>query len=218
MALGWKKLLARVVAARKADALDYDWLWQEYRRLASRSDRSEILEILAEAGEGSSQATRMRIAIGVARLLAPLDWPQGWQELRGAVVTAMDVVLRELDPSVQGSISEVVAASGQPDELLMFGRSTFQIARHLLGTPCAREELPLVAALCNNGLRACRRSLRRSLRPFVQQEAYQRNRALREAHVAFMSALQEYRNAVFAFNEELDEPVFKVSRVALELD
>lgn len=152
---------------------------------------------------------RYRLAVATTRLLAPIEWPQEWSEVRPALVAALGTLVEETDPHAGASFFALHDRKGDA-ELQRVGHLVLVGARDLLLRPCRRDELPTVARLCNTGNAACLRAYRRAIVRSKQTAVLDQ-----DSRARFRSAFAAYAEAAETFNgvvgvvlfEGLDAPV-----------
>ena len=183
--------------------------WTRFQKLTAGSERADILKNVVHVGRILPDRERYRLAVVTTRLLAPIEWPKEWSEVRPALVAALDTLVKETDPYADSSFFSLHDMKGDA-ELQQVGHLVLVGARDLLLRPCRRDELPTVASLCNAGNTACLRTYRRAFRRSEDAEVTDQ-----DSRARFRSAFAAYADAAETFNsivgavlfEGLDAPV-----------
>ena len=213
VATGWAELRTWIRRRVAEDRRDLEVTWTRFQKLAASSERADLLKHIVRVGQILPDKERYRLAVATTRLLAPIEWPKEWSEVRPALVAALDAFVEETDPHAVASFFVLHDMPSDTDPPKV-GHIALVCARDLLLRPCPRDELPTVARLCNSGSAACLRAYRKAYRmPFRQCEGDppmdQDSRArFRSAFAAYAKAAETLNNVVGAvLFEGLDAPV-----------
>jgi hypothetical protein len=139
---GWAEFVAWMQERSAADALDIEAAWEQFRALAATSEQGGLLELAArfDAAPGKD---RLALAGTIAGMLAPVEWPVAWRELRQRLASALDELVRVLESQVLGSL----AVAHIPTQIRLLN---LRLAC-LLVPSCRRDDLRLLATLCYMG-------------------------------------------------------------------
>lgn len=204
VATGWAEL-SKWIRRRVAEGTrEPEATWARFQRLATRSERADILKHIVRVGKVLPDQERYRLAVSTTKLLAPLEWPLEWSALRPALVVALDALVDETCPNTGGSFCDL-HDFGECTELQAFGHVVLMNARDLLRRPCRRDELPTVARLCNAGNSACLRASRRA----TPRSGASDPAACEQGRARYLSALAEYARAAAALNEAVGAVLFE---------
>jgi hypothetical protein len=174
-----------------------------FQKIAASSERGDILKHLVRVGRVLPDQDRYRLAVAVTRLLAPLEWPHEWSEARVGLVAALDELLVETDPDAKGSFF-ALHDLGADAELQRVGHLVLHSAFYLLGRPCRRDQLPVVARLCNTGTVACLRAYRSAIRQSSKGASIDEG-----ARARFRGAFEAYAEAADALNDAVGAVLFE---------
>ncbi len=200
---GWAELLRWVRLRVQREERDPAATWSRFQKLAARSERAEILKHVVRVGRLLPDLERYRLAVSITRMLAPIEWPSEWSEARLRLVSALDTLVEETDPDAASSFFGLHDLG--PDAVLQrVGHRVVQNSRDLLQRPCRRDELAVVARLCNAGNAACllayRRAVKRSAALVTDDQA---------ARAHYRSAFEAYAEAAGALNEVVGAVLFE---------
>ena len=158
MATGWAELLdkARITPG------GLDSVWAELRDLAGRSPRSAVLEPALRMAERLPAADRQLVAVALATCAALLEWPLEAEALRPSLTAALGDLIRQMDRAQPGSLAWNLDLGPEADGHAA-GLAALRGAHGMLQVPCRRDEIRIVASLCNQGRAACHSSYERAL-------------------------------------------------------
>jgi hypothetical protein len=207
----WQRFLRRIAKLRGGGQIDDASIWSEFCKLAGFSSRQEDLAFLTRLGENLGSSThRALLAVAVARLLAPIEWPKAWEKAGRPLVDALNAFVVELDPSEAGTAVQMlelsVAEEGR-DSARDFrtARRVVRAATRLLEKPCRRDELPLVAGMCNMGMGLAVRAFRET----YEEQPQGLSSGVEVAWIQFNNTLRKYRAAISIMNDALGEALFR---------
>jgi hypothetical protein len=199
---GWAELVAWMQERSAAGKLDPEAAWQHYRGLAIASKHAGLGE-LAVRFRAAPAKDRLALVGTIASLLAPVEWPEAWDDARRRLVDAL------------GQLALVIGDSaidlGADEELYRAGLSTLSVARDLLRTPCRRDEMRAVARLCALGNAWCSRAVGRS---FDVRGPRTADEQVATAQRQYAMAFATYAEAARAMNTACGAVLF----TGLELD
>jgi hypothetical protein len=188
---------------------DVEATWTRFQKLAERSERADILKFIVRVGLVLPDEERYGLAAATTMLLAPIEWPSEWSEVRPALVAALDTLVEETDPDAEESFF-ALHDLGADAELQRVGHLVLHGARDLLRRPCRRDELPIVARLCNIGNAACIGTYRRAIQRSRQDASIHRDTRARyrSAFAGYAEAAEELNDTVgVVLFEGLDAPL-----------
>lgn len=213
MPTGWTELLAHWQSVAAQASLRPEVAWQEFHALASRL-RPDELRVFQDTLRSLTPPQRSGVAMFIAHLLAPLDWPVEAVALRFKTVQAIAHLRAEADRSNPDALPSVLSLSPADSDLQDAGLATLLDAKLLLDQPCRRDELRTVAHLCRVATFALTRAYSRALR----NSGKQRSKRLEDALLRFKIAYQNYVFAVRDFNAAVDENIFQGLDLRIEED
>lgn len=197
---GWAELLAWIQERSAEGKLSPDAAWQQFRGLAATSKLPGLSE-LAVRFRAAPASDRLALAGTIAAMLAPVDWPDAWDEARGPLVEALAELGRELGEAIPHLLE-----LREEKDLHMAGMEALASARDLLRTPCRRDELRVVARLCAWGNFYCWRALGNALlRTPVEEPVAAERVAVRHRYAV---AFARYAQAARAMNDACGAVVF----------
>jgi hypothetical protein len=158
VAIGWAELLDEMLRTPAGS----ESAWTELRELAAHSPRSAVLEPALRLAERLPAADRHLLALALATCSAPLEWPLQGEALRPLLTAALGDLLRQMDPAQPGSLARNLDLSLEA-EVHAAGLVALQGAHQMLRLPCRRDEIRIVAHLCNRGRAACHAGYHRAL-------------------------------------------------------
>lgn len=153
VATGWAEFLAQLRRLASKGQRNHAAGWATFEKLAKNSPRHKTLEIFLRLGHKLPERERYRLAVGVTRLLAPVEWPQEWEAVRPALVDAISRLAAEMDPDAEGSFFAQIATRTGAEARRMAYVAMVSV-EELLRTP-RRDQLETIARLCNAGMAAC---------------------------------------------------------------
>jgi hypothetical protein len=157
---------------------------------------------------------RVSLAIMVASLLNPLEWPPEWEQHRLRLVEALDSLLHAIDPDQPDSLPALLVLEQKGKTLHAAGRFMLISATELLRTPCRRDQLRLSAGLCSVGYYYCLVAYRHALaRPAGESHAA----PLLEARMKHAASFDRYAQAARALNSAVGEVLFEKLDERLEM-
>jgi hypothetical protein len=201
---GWAELLTWMQQQSAAGKLDPEDAWQTFRALATTPDRAGLAE-LAVRFRAAPAGDRLALAATIAGLLAPVEWPTTWQDARAHLVTALTALVRSMDRHAPGSLAGTLPLDLDAVDLYDAGIAQLATARDLLRTPCRRDQLPLIARMCNLGCFSCWRALGRAL---LSPSEGARASALVAARSRYAIDLAVYAEAARAMNQACGAALF----------
>lgn len=209
MATGWAELSKWIRRRVAADERDLEATWTRFQKLATQSERADVLKDIVRVGRVLPSQERYRLAVATTRLLAPIEWPKEWREAWPSLVAAVHTLVQETCPGAKASFF-ALHDLGTDAELQRIGHVVLIDAYDLLRQPCRRDELITVASLCNTGSSVClgayRKAMQRSGKgASIDQDARARYRSAFAAYAEAAAALNGAVGAVLF--EGLDAPV-----------
>ena len=211
---GWAEFLERVEQQLESGQADSHAIWSEFLQLGQTSPRAQGIQIFAEVVQKLPTEDRVTAALGVAALLAPLEWPPEWEQHRLPLVEALESLVRAINPHQPDSLPALLELA--PDEQVIHatGRAMLASAADLLRTPCRRDQFRLGARLCNVGYYSCLFVYRGArLRPAEES----REGSLLEARMKLAASFDRYAQAARALNSEVGEVLFEQLDERLEM-
>lgn len=181
--------------AANPPSFDFTALWTRFQELAAASPKAELLAVATAIGAKLPPEERALLAAILAALLAPLDWPREWEQAREVLVKALDEMSLHLALATEDSLTASLGLQTEP--LFVVAYTTLLSARFLLNGPCPRDELRVVARLCNVGTAGCLQALKKGLSaldPSANRESIQL------ARERFEVAWQKYASAARDMN------------------
>lgn len=203
MATGWAEFWSWIRRRVVAENRDPEATWTRFQKLAAGSERADILKNVVHVGRILSDRERYRLAVVTTRLLAPIEWPKEWSEVRPALVAALDTLVDETCPDEKASFFALHDLGTEVD-IQRLGHVVLLNARDLLRRPCRRDELPIVARLCNAGGVTCLGVYRRMIVQSGEGAAIDQ-----DARARFRSAFAEYAEAARALNGAVGAVLFE---------
>jgi hypothetical protein len=203
VATGWAELLTWIRRRVAEGNHDPEATWTRFEKRAARSERTDILKYIVRVGQILPDKERSRLAVVTTRLLAPIEWPNEWSEVRLPLVAALDTLVEETDPQADTSFFALHDLEGDA-ELQKVGHLVLVGSRDLLLRPCRRDELTTVARLCNVGITACLRAYRRTLRRCAKTATIEQGSRIR-----FRSAFAAYAEAAEVLNQVVGAVLFE---------
>jgi hypothetical protein len=189
-----------------AGAIDPEAAWTRFRALAIASEQVALPELAIRFSRAPAR-DRVVLAGAVAEMLAPVEWPSDWQEARWQLINALDKILSETDGFTPESFPSRLALQDER-HLQMVGWSTLESARNLLRTPCRRDELRVVARLCNTGNTACTFAYRKAMKRLGSRSTEE---PIAEALRRYSISAELYATAARALNETCGSAIFEPS-------
>jgi hypothetical protein len=180
-------------------------LWSEFLQRSQTSPRAQGLQLFAKLVQKSPVEDRAGVAVLVASLLDPLEWPPEWEQHRPGLVEALKSLSSVISP---GPDSLTVLLGLKPGEAVMsywVGGFMFSTASQLLSIPCRRDELHPVARLCCTGLGLIIQTYRRE---FAKAGESSLSGSILEARMRFAAAFDRYAQAARALNAAAGEVLF----------
>ena len=203
VATGWAELRGWIRRRANADTRDPEATWTRFQKLATRSEREDILKHIVHVGRILPTMERYRLAVSMTRLLAPTEWPSEWSVARPALVAALETLVEETDPHSDASFFALHDMKNEA-EFQKVGHLVLVGARDLLLRPCRRDEVHPVARLCNTGTTACLRVYR-----MVIQRSEDATTIDQDSRARFRSAFAVYAKAAATFNEAVGAVLFE---------
>jgi hypothetical protein len=200
VATGWAELRTWIRRRVADDKRDHEATWTRFQKLAARSERADILRHIIGIGRILPDQERYRLAVAVTRLLAPIEWPKEWSDVRPALVAALETLADETCP-VENATFFALHDLGADAEIERLGHLVLIDARDLLLRPCRRDDLPSIARLCNLGSATCldvyrKVILRSGEGVLIDQDARARYRRAFEGYATAARALNDVVGAV----------------------
>jgi hypothetical protein len=209
---GWAEFLERVEQQAESGQAEPHALWSEFLRRSQTSPRAQTLQVLTDILQKSPIEARASVAVMLASLLAPLEWPPEWEQHRPGLVEALKSLSSVIGPSKPDSLTVLLGL--RSDEVGWGGGGMFLTAFQLLSTPCRRDQLRPVARLCWLGLHGIMRTYRDALDRV--RESSQSGPIL-EARMRFAAAFDRYAQAARALNAAAGEVLFERLDERLEM-
>lgn len=208
---GWADVLGEIKRQTDSGASDLKGLWSLFENLAEASPRADVLAVLRKAAADLPLNKRAQLAIVIAALLEPVEWPSAWARARGPTITALDSLLQETDPRQTGSLPAALELS--QDVLCMTNYAMLQVARQLLSEPCPKNELKYAAGLCTGATAGLFFALNQKLQ---ELPAEAQTDTLREARARFEAAFRKYAIAALTLNKACGSVMFSGLDARLE--
>jgi len=208
--LGWAEFLKRIRRLVAEGRQDPVATWKKFEELARSSPQAQTLEIIISIGRRLPEHQRYRLAVAVTRILAPIEWPAAWDIARPELVEALDVLVEETNPEVEGSFFALLATSSDADTHSA-ANVILYTARNLLSKPCRRDELRTVATLCNSGIAIC-------LMVYRSSRVRRRSRDIGRAADRFRDALTDYADSAALLNEAMGAVLFEGLHAGIEAE
>lgn len=205
VATGWAEFLKRLRRLASAGERDHAAGWTMFKRLARASPQQGTLDILVHVGQDLPERERYRLAVGVTRLLAPIEWPEEWEGVRPGLADALLRLSMQMDPDAEDSFFARIATKTGAEARRM-AQLAMVSAEDLLRKP-RRDQLRTVALLCNAGMAVCIETHRR----------FSKTSDTREFQ-AFGMAIAGYTEAAGRLNEATGAVLFEGLYAALEED
>lgn len=211
---GWAEFLERIKQQAESDQTDIHAIWSEFLQRSQTSPRAEGLELFAKLVQKAPIEDRVAVAVVVASLLDPLEWPPEWEQHRPGLVAALGLLSFALDPMKPDSLAALLKLNSDDVGYYWSGVFMFVTASQLLSTPCRRDQLRLVARLCNTGFHIIMKTYRHA---FARAGGSALSDPILEARVRFAAAFDRYAQAARALNSAVGEVLFENLDERLEL-
>jgi hypothetical protein len=210
---GWAEYIRRIKQQADSGQTDAHALWSEFLQRSQTSPRARGLELFAKVVQKFPVEERVTVAILVASLLDPLEWPPEWEQHRPGLVEALESLSSLLDSRNPNSLTTLLKLS--PDELRYWGGGVmFFTAVQLLSTPCRRDQLRPVARLCDAGFHGIMTAYRHAL---DRAGGSALSGPILEARMQFAAAFERYAQAARALNSAAGEVLFEMLDGRLEM-
>lgn len=211
MVAGWAELVQKLQQDLQGGEIDPDLLWTEFQDLAARSPHADALQHLVRLGQKLPARDRSTIAMAITGMLAPVEWPEEWEAVRGKLVNALGGLTREANPLTPDSLAKVLGPGDRGLEAT--GWAVLRSAHDLLRTPCRRDELRIVAHLCNVGTTTCVTAYRRALKRLGERAA---DEGIVFARRRYSVVALQYAQAAREINEACGTALFEAIDAPLE--
>ncbi len=203
VATGWAELQGWIGRRIAEDNRDLDATWTQFQNLAAGSERAYILKHIVRVGRILPDQERYQLAVVTTRLLAPIEWPSEWSEARPSLIAALDTLVDETCPDEKTSFFALHDLGTEVDHQRL-GHLVLLNALDLLRRPCRRDELPIVARLCNAGSTTCLSAYRRMILQSEEGASIEQ-----DARARFRSAFEGYAAAARTLNDAVGAVLFE---------
>lgn len=211
VASGWRDLLEEMDRQSVAASPDVAALWHHFEEAAAASPRTTAMGLARQLGTKLSPAHRAVLAVVVGMLLEPIEWPAEWEQARQALVSALDELAQQVDPTASDSLPAALRI--EEDMLLLSSRNAFLVAQDLLHRPCPVDDIVPVAALCRTGTAGCFFAFARTLASLPPEAD---RGAVQLARTRYEVAFQKYAQAARAMNAACGAVLFDGLDLRLE--
>ena len=200
---GWNEFLGRLGRLANRGQRNYEAGWATFEKLVQSSPRQETLAIFLRLGRELPERERYRLAVGVTRLLAPIEWPQEWEAVRPTLADAISRLASEMDPDEENSFFAQIATrkGAEPRRMAYLAMAS---AEDLLRKP-RRDQLRTIAMLCNAGMAVCIETHRQCSKTMNSSNLH-----------SFGAAIADYATAAGLLNEAAGAVLFEGLHAALE--
>jgi hypothetical protein len=210
---GWAEFLERIKQQLESGQTDSRALWSDFLQRSQTSPRAQGLELFAKIVQKFPIEERVAVASLLASILDPLEWPPEWEQHRLALIEALGLLSYDLDPGKPNSLT-VLLKLNSDDVGYWNGVYMFLTAGQLLGTPCRRDQLRVVARQSNIGLHSILKTYRHAL---ARGGGSTQSGSLLEARMRFAAAFDRYVQAARALNSAVGEVLFENLDERLEM-
>ena len=193
---GWAELLAWLQERSAAGQLDPEAAWQHFRALAATSKHPGVADLTVRFRAAPSR-DRLALVGTIASMLAPVEWPEAWDDPRRRLVGALGELVLAIDDSFLDL--------GEDEEIYRAGMNALSVARDILRAALRRDELRAVARLCALGNAWCARAVGRALERAGERELDERAGAAQRRHAI---AFAIYAQAARTMNEACGAVIF----------
>lgn len=221
--VGYLKLLKEQAAARTAAAApaqagngldllgarpgrdpDGDF-WSRFKGEATRSSFREALSDVVEQVESLPRRTRLAVAVAIARILGPIEWPPAWEAERAALVSAIGGLL-DATTDLAPTGPDFSLQDAREQDARVTAHVGLLAAREMFRHPCRRDEVRLAAMLCNVASAVTYRAFHR----LMQAAPAGADDAMRQAQsrLDFAMAWATYIRATEKMNDAIGSVVF----------
>lgn len=206
MPIGWDAFLERAKQqATSEEPRALQAVWSEFLQRIQVSPRAEALQGLAKAVQKAPLDQRASVAIVVATLLAPLEWPPEWEQHRLQLVGALMGLIDTLNPEAPSTLSPLLE-SGTESSLLVSGAGVVLSHTNRLLATCRWDELRIISGLCDTGISQVVLVFRKELAKRAKRPLEGR---ILQARIRFDAAADRYVQAARALNSVAGEVLFK---------
>jgi hypothetical protein len=202
---GWAEFLEqakRQVASEEQTALHA--IWSEFVQRSQASPRAEGLQLLIQTVQKAPVDQRASVAVVIAALLEPLEWPLEWEQHRRGLAEALVALGPLMNPKEPSSLPALLEPRPEEGLLLAAGFFMLSCAARLLIT-CRRDELRMVAHLCDGGFGQSTMTLRLIL---ARKAGKPLEGASLQARMRWDAAVERYAQAARALNSAAGEVFF----------
>lgn len=203
MASGWAELLKEVQRQTAMGGVEAALLWSKFEEVSTTSARPGAMNLARSLGAELSPNQRAQLAVLVASLLEPIEWPPEWEQARGPLVTALEELSRQADPENSESLAAALGLTGEP--LCEISFTILHFAKVVLSRPCPRGELPYVASFVTLGNYVCFLAFGLKLR---KPSSTGNRDAIQPTVTRFSVVFQRYAQAARAMNAACGEVLF----------
>ena len=214
MANGWAEFIESIWNRITEGRLDPSEVWSEFVRRSEASPLGRILQIFADLARPLPAWERTRLVMGIAGLLGPLEWPPEWEAERPRLVEGLESLLRAMNPNQPDSFPTLLGLAPEEQSTHATGYAVLQSTLNLLRPACRRDQLRVVARLCNIGQVTCQQAYRRALAGW---RGAPMTGALLDARTRYVFSFEQYATAARALNSAAGEVLFEGLDARLEV-